>query len=169
MITVLGTILLCASWPTACKKPDRSDDDHSLTPKTTISADKLLAAPLMIQVDGCPVTLTSHVWRNRMPGPGPPPHKRPLVTSIILSAADCDRFPVGVEAKRFWHVKSGFLPWEGLFEDAGAPVQAHELGRVCWQGPQWSENIAVFVVIEVIDSAGNTQLVGNWTTVTSAH
>lgn len=168
MIAVLGTVVVCASWLTACKKPDRGDRDHSPPPKTTMAADELLAAPSMIRVDGFPVTLTSHVGRNRMPGPGPPAHERPLITRIILSAADCGKFPVGVDAKRFWLVQNDSVAWEGMFQGAGAPVQPFEFGRICWEGPQWSEGIRVFVVVEVIDSAGKTQLVGNWTTVTSA-
>lgn len=112
--------------------------------------DDLLNAPTMIQVSARTCTLSTDLWRNL--DLGGPPGGSPLYAILCLACLDTMPVPAGVDMDRVWVIKSRSEVWEsGVTLDSYQPAP-NELRKDAKNGPKWSTNIYVDVVVRVRDA-----------------
>jgi len=121
----------------------------------TISIDTLLSAPEQVEIDGHRYVLETYLWRDFMPNC--PPDGRPLIALIKISTADSSEFPSSIDTDRSWVIKDEKV-WETKFSKEKVPPEFpgdHKLKKIARNGPKWSPEIQVDVVVRIIDTQNN--------------
>ncbi len=124
----------------------------------TFHAEDLLAAPLVVEINGSQFTLETFVYRDFMPGDDA--GGSPLIAVAFLTAVDGQPFPAEVDGTRIWVIK-GSEVWETNFADESRPRdQAHlyQLQKIARGGPKWDVGAQVEVIVRVTVSTGSPLL-----------
>jgi len=123
-----------------------------LLPVTSTSkdSDELTSAPEIITIDDREYFLETFMWRDFQPVS--PPDGKPLIALIWVTATDSLAIPPEIDATRIWVVK-GEEVWESKFSDEKRPDPIHKfkLEKIARNGPKWGPNVAVDVVVRVIN------------------
>lgn len=127
-----------------------------LTP--SVPRQRLLEAPLQIEIDGRQYTLETYLWRDFMPPVNPVGSD--LMAVVDITAVDKLPFPADIDSTKIY-VVNGEEVWEtGFAEELRPPDQAHlyQLREVARGGPKWDPGIQVEVVVRVIAGSGEAYL-----------
>lgn len=110
-----------------------------------------------VEIAGRGYRLKAELWLDRMPIQ----RDRPLHARVLLSAADGNPLPAGLEADRLW-VARGEEVWETLLTDDSSTTRPAgstpplELERIARDGPNWGTALPVDVVLQVRTAEGET-------------
>jgi hypothetical protein len=124
----------------------------------SVPLDDLLAAPLVIELNGRSFSLETYLFRDFMPTVDP--GGSPLIAVVYLTADDGQAFPDDVDCSRIW-VVNGERVWETTFKDETRPRSLNhinQLAEVARDGPQWEIGARVEVVVRATSSIGGTRL-----------
>ena len=122
----------------------------------TPSFEELTNASEQIEIKGQEYTLEVFLWRDYMPIS--PPHGKPLIASIRITANDSQNFPNNVNADKLWVIKNSGEIWETAFTyEQPTPLHNYQLEKIAREGPKWEPNTQVDVVVRVT-CEGNTYL-----------
>lgn len=124
----------------------------------SLPLDKLLSAPLSIEIAGRQFTLETFVYRDFMPGGNG--GGSALIAGVNLTAVDGQPFPNEVDGTHIW-VINGNSVWEADFTDESRPRdQAHlyQLTKVARGGPYWDVGTEVEVIVRVTVLGGSSRL-----------
>lgn len=134
-MSALALCLLAAS----CQNP--------VTP--SLPLDDLLAAPLVVEINGRQFTLETFIWRDFMPGSNSGGSS--LMAAVYLTAVDGQPFPDEIDSNRIW-VINGENVWEATFQGESRPrgfTHLYQLEKVAYGGPRWDVGAQVEVVVRV--------------------
>jgi len=143
-MSALALCLLAAS----CQNP--------VTP--SLPLDDLLAAPLVVEINGRQFTLETFIWRDFMPGDNSGGSS--LMAAVYLTAVDGQHFPDEIDSNRIW-VINGENVWEATFQGESRPrssTHLYQLEKVANGGPRWDVGDQVEVVVRVTAWSAGTRL-----------
>src|SRR5512137_3176674 len=111
--------------------------------------EELLAAPLVVTINGRDFNLETFIYRDLMPTSDPDGF--PLYAIVYLTALDGQPFPDYIDSDRLW-VINGDRVWETTFSDESrprSPTHPYQLEKMARDGPRWAPGDQVEVVVRV--------------------
>ncbi|MBI5181561.1 MAG: hypothetical protein HZA06_01460 [Nitrospirae bacterium] len=98
--------------------------------------EKLLSAPLQLNLSGRNLIMETSIWLDLMPRTFDPKRpssncskEGPLIVNISLIATNLAEFPTGVKLNRLW-VRKGDKWWEGLFSESESKISNNRLNKI---------------------------------------
>jgi hypothetical protein len=123
-----------------------------------LSLQTLLTAPETVVVQGKALTLSSSLWRNLMPTTDNT--GSPLIAVVYIQTVDSTQFPASVSADAVWIVQDQVI-WRSYFADEDPPQgeqRPYRLWRIARNGPQWSPDHPVDVIVRILVPNGSSRL-----------
>jgi hypothetical protein len=124
-----------------------SDNGVEVPPEIPVS--RLLAAPETIPVQGRLLSLSTILWRDFQPNS--PPDGKPLISIIIVAAADTAQLPTSISIDAVWIVCNNQV-WSSWFTNepiAHDLLKPNRIVKIARQGPKWGPNVGVDVIVRV--------------------
>lgn len=113
-------------------------------------------APHIVAIAGATLRVDASLWRDFQPIS--PPDGKPLAAILTVTTIDGSPIPGGLTADSAW-IHNGGLVWgAALVEEQPRGAGASFFEVVARNGPKWGPGIAVDVVIQLRDAAGQRAL-----------
>jgi hypothetical protein len=81
-----------------------------------------------------------------------PPDGQPLIAVLKISTEDGSQVPAGIIADAIWVIHNAEV-WSAAVEQRPRAETAPDYEVVARNGPKWGPNVAVDVVVQLVDSA----------------
>lgn len=127
------------------------------SPTVSLTAgNDLSTAAREVVVSGQQYTLSTTLWRDFQPIS--PPDGKPLTALVNIIETGSRAIPTDLKADSIW-VMNGDEIWGTLFSSETRPENSpHILEKIARDGPKWGPDIAVDVVVRLVDSNEKTYL-----------
>lgn len=134
-----------------------------------VSRAALRDAPQSIRIEGVPLHLEAHVWRDFMPGWVSSDSQsgetegsgKPMAGDLRIVAQNKMQIPKHWRVDVAW-VRFGQRIWQSQpVEEQPRDPAAHELAVTIRNGPKWPRQARVDIVVRVVDGNGATYLLAS--------
>jgi hypothetical protein len=139
---------ICPLFPIGC-------GGSSPTSPSRVGISELSSAPTRIVADGQSLTLAAFLWRDFMPIS--PPEGKPLVAVLQIRTDDGSPASVRINADTSWVIHDTEV-WSATVEERPRAETTPVYEVVARNGPKWGPDIAVDVVVRLVDSTGRAFL-----------
>jgi len=113
---------------------------------------EVASAPTQVEFASRTFTLETYLWRDFMPPIGP--EGSPLMAVVRIVVSDGGPFPEELDADLLY-VVNGDEVWVTTFSsESRPPAGSGVLEKVARGGPEWGPDIAVDVVVRLVDGNG---------------
>jgi hypothetical protein len=119
------------------------------TSPSDVATAELLSAPTRVIADRKTLTLAGALWRDFMPIS--PPDGQPLVAVLSIKTDDGSPVPANITADTSWILHNTEV-WSATVEQRPRAETAPIYQVIARDGPKWGPNVAVDVVVRLVDS-----------------